>query len=171
MPARSPASWGTSPTRVSRRDLQRTLDWYLANEQWWRPLYDCIGCGEFALQPGLSRQFVESSLPSRGMPGVSSQDTLKRIHVRSASAIHGLRRSWKETPRSATLSCGCYIAFADVNIAGEAWMRAVSRGTWQPGWLQPSLHGCTAAYPRGPQPVEPSGYLHADRRDLQPAPV
>jgi dTDP-glucose 4,6-dehydratase len=44
-PARIRAELGWRPTVTLAEGLARTVDWYLANEAWWRPLLDRPGVG------------------------------------------------------------------------------------------------------------------------------
>jgi dTDP-glucose 4,6-dehydratase len=51
---------GWSPTVTLEEGLRRTVDWYLGNEGWWRPLLDRQGVGQ---RLGTSRS--PSTLSSR----------------------------------------------------------------------------------------------------------
>ncbi|MEL6801659.1 MAG: GDP-mannose 4,6-dehydratase, partial [Pseudomonadota bacterium] len=45
-PARIRAELGWRPSVTLDEGLERTVDWYLANEVWWRPLQDRQGVGK-----------------------------------------------------------------------------------------------------------------------------
>ena len=45
-PARIRAELGWRPSVTLDEGLERTVDWYLANEAWWRPLQDRQGVGK-----------------------------------------------------------------------------------------------------------------------------
>lgn len=45
-PTRIREELGWSPSVTLEQGLERTVDWYLANEEWWRPLQACNGVGE-----------------------------------------------------------------------------------------------------------------------------
>ena len=44
-PARIRAELGWRPSVTLEQGLEKTVDWYLANEDWWRPLLDRQGVG------------------------------------------------------------------------------------------------------------------------------
>ena len=122
----SPRSWAGSPPSRSRRGLARTVDWYLANEAWWRALQARDGVGERLGKGGVGGMVdaPQDQGRVRGMTRFSASSSsppregrrLLRQRFASEAETRKVDVDWKATP---------YSRIALVNRL--AWARPESR--------------------------------------------